>query len=134
MAEISTDALRYYEREGLIQPAAKSKSGYRLYGDEAARRLYFIKQSQRHGFTIVEIREMLVLRVTANALSGDMHRLVGRKKIMLERKISDMAETMRSLELLLAHPGDPGLPIAESPIIAALERGATVAEGAVVNS
>lgn len=34
-AELSTNALRFYEREGLLAPASKSESGYRLY-DEAA--------------------------------------------------------------------------------------------------
>jgi DNA-binding transcriptional MerR regulator len=31
LAAVSTDTLRYYEREGLIAPAAKSDGGYRLY-------------------------------------------------------------------------------------------------------
>lgn len=75
---------------------------------------------------------MLVLRVKANASCGDMRRLVERKKAMLERKISDMQATVRSLDLLLANPGDESLPVAESPIIAALERGATVVEVGVV--
>lgn len=124
--------MRYYEREGLIEPAAKSGNGYRLFGDEATRRLHFIKQSQRHGFTIVEIREMLVLRAKANASCGDMRRLVERKKALLERKISDMKAMVHNLDLLLANPGDESLPVAESPIIAALERGATVINSGVV--
>ena len=42
-AGVSSDTLRYYEREGLIEPAGKSPAGYRLYDRDSARRLHFIK-------------------------------------------------------------------------------------------
>ena len=61
-AGVRSDTLRYYEREGLIEPAGKSPAGYRLYDKESARRLRFIKQAQQCGFTLAEIRELLVLR------------------------------------------------------------------------
>src|SRR5262249_34322772 len=35
----ASDTLRYYEREGLIEPAGKSPAGYRLYDRDSARRL-----------------------------------------------------------------------------------------------
>ena len=44
-AQVSADSIRFYEREGLIRPAAKSESGYRLYTEEAIRRIEFIKQA-----------------------------------------------------------------------------------------
>jgi len=72
----------------------------------------------------MEIREMLVLRGKVNASCGDMRRLVERKKAMLEAKISVMVNMVRSLDLLLADQVDESLPVTESPIIAALERGA----------
>ncbi|WP_275887329.1 MerR family DNA-binding transcriptional regulator [Thermus caldifontis] len=37
---VSPDALRLYERRGLVHPAARSEGGYRLYGEEAIRRLH----------------------------------------------------------------------------------------------
>jgi MerR family Zn(II)-responsive transcriptional regulator of zntA len=45
MAGVSSDTLRYYEREGLIAPAGKSPAGYRLYDKDSARRLRFIRQA-----------------------------------------------------------------------------------------
>ena len=36
LSKVTADTLRYYEREGLISPAAKSSGGYHLYDDEAA--------------------------------------------------------------------------------------------------
>ena len=48
------DAIRYYEREGLLAPAQKSDAGYRLYDDNAVRRVGFIKQAQKCGFSLAE--------------------------------------------------------------------------------
>lgn len=58
---ISPDALRYYEREGLIAPAAKSEGGYRLYGEDAVRRVRFIQHAQACGFTLAEIRRAVTV-------------------------------------------------------------------------
>ena len=61
-ADVTTDSLRFYEREGLIRPAKKTDSGYRLYTQEAIRRIAFIKHAQQCGFSLAEIRELLDLR------------------------------------------------------------------------
>ena len=56
LAAVSIDTVRYYEREGLVSPAQKSGAGYRLYNDEAVRRLHFIKHAQHCGLALAEIR------------------------------------------------------------------------------
>jgi MerR family Zn(II)-responsive transcriptional regulator of zntA len=62
LAGVSTDTLRYYEKEGLITPASKTGAGYRLYHDEALRRIRFIKHAQHCGFTLSDIQELLRLK------------------------------------------------------------------------
>jgi len=64
---ISTEALRYYEQEKLIVPNAKSGAGYRLYHPDSLTRIRFIRQAQQCGFTIAEVRELLVLQSGASA-------------------------------------------------------------------
>src|SRR5258708_3786840 len=59
LAGVSADTVRYYERERLIAPAAKSEGGHRLYDRDAIRRIGFIKQSQQCGFTLADIRALL---------------------------------------------------------------------------
>ena len=46
LADVSPDTLRFYEDERLLTPAKKTEAGYRLYGEDAVRRLDFIKQAQ----------------------------------------------------------------------------------------
>src|SRR5262249_33286680 len=50
-----------YEAIGLLLPPARTDGGYRLYSEEDARRLSFVLQAKRVGFTLEEIRRILDL-------------------------------------------------------------------------
>src|SRR5215468_11513425 len=101
-AGVRSDTLRYYEREGLIEPAGKSPAGYRLYDQDSARRLRFIKQAQHCGFTLAEIRELLVLRGRDAARCGDVRKRAIEKKRQLEGKIRSMRAMCKALDRLIA--------------------------------
>jgi DNA-binding transcriptional MerR regulator len=60
MAEINIETLRYYEKVGLIIPH-RLENGYRIYGEETIARLSFIRRAKEAGFTLAEIRQMLML-------------------------------------------------------------------------
>jgi DNA-binding transcriptional MerR regulator len=122
LAQVSTDTLRYYEREGLIEPAGKSASGYRLYDQDSARRLRFIKHAQDCGFTLAEIRELLVLRRRNAARCGDVRERAIEKKLQLESKIRSMKVMSTALDGLISECADETRPIDECAILAALEQ------------
>ncbi|OGB26686.1 MAG: heavy metal-responsive transcriptional regulator [Burkholderiales bacterium RIFCSPLOWO2_02_FULL_57_36] len=119
---ISTNALRFYEREGLIHPVSKSDSGYRLYDDAAAVRLHFIRHAQHCGFTLLEIRELLALREQDSACCSDVRRLVVEKKLQLEAKIKAMKAMSKALDILIADCPDAGWPANECPILGAFDQ------------
>jgi DNA-binding transcriptional MerR regulator len=127
IADVSSDTLRYYEREGLIEPAGKSPAGYRLYDQDSARRLRFIKQAQHCGFTLAEIRELLVLRRRDAACCGDVRNRAIEKKRQLESKIRSMRAMSKALDRLIADCVDETQPVDECAILAAFERPATTA-------
>jgi MerR family copper efflux transcriptional regulator len=56
---VSRDTLRFYERERLLPAAKRTASGYRLYGDDDAGRVRFIRRAQEMGLTLEDIRELL---------------------------------------------------------------------------
>lgn len=58
-AGVSSSTLRYYEAEGLIEPADRNSGGHRRYPRETLRRVAFIRSAQRVGLTLEEIREAL---------------------------------------------------------------------------
>lgn len=122
LAKTSTDTLRYYEREGLIEPADRSGTGYRLYDQDSARRIRFIKQAQHCGFTLTEIRDLLVLRNRDTACCGDVRTRAIEKKLQLEHKIKAMKSMSRALDHLIADCADEAQPIGECTILAAFEQ------------
>ncbi|MBA7479558.1 Mercuric resistance operon regulatory protein [subsurface metagenome] len=119
---ISNDTLRYYEQEDLIKPAGKSPAGYRLYDQDAVRRIHFIKHAQACGFTLAEIRELLALRGRDKACCGDVRARAIEKKLQIESKIRAMRAMSRALDQLIAECANEKQPVKECTIIAALER------------
>ena len=57
----STKTIRYYEQVGLLAAAERSDSGYRLYGPEDVERLEFVEKAKRLGFSLDDIRDVLLL-------------------------------------------------------------------------
>src|SRR5215470_13178632 len=55
------ETIRYYERVGLLPPPPRSAGGHRLYGEGLIRRLNFVRRSRDLGFSVEEIRELLLL-------------------------------------------------------------------------
>lgn len=122
LINVSNDTLRYYEDEGLIQPAGKSRAGYRLYDKDSARRVRFIKHAQNCGFTLAEIRELLVLRGRDKARCGDVRTRAVEKKLQIEGKIRAMKMMSKALDQLIADCANETQPVKECTIIATLER------------
>jgi DNA-binding transcriptional MerR regulator len=58
-ARVPVSTVRYYEREGILQPAARSASNYRLYSQDDVERLRFIRAAQATGFALDDIWELL---------------------------------------------------------------------------
>jgi MerR family copper efflux transcriptional regulator len=56
------DAIRFYERNGLLAAPARSEGGFRLYSSDDLSTLQFIRSVQTLGFSLNEIREFLSLR------------------------------------------------------------------------
>ena len=52
-SEVGIEALRYYERLGLLGSPRRTESGYRLYHESIFARLDFIRKAQAMGFTLV---------------------------------------------------------------------------------
>jgi MerR family Zn(II)-responsive transcriptional regulator of zntA len=121
--DISPDALRYYEREGLLAPATKTDSGYRLYGEDAVRRVRFIQHAQACGFTLAEIRELLHLRQADGACCDDIKSRAVEKKLQLAAKIRAMQAMSAALDVLIVECSGGALPVDDCPILAALEAG-----------
>lgn len=119
-ADVNIQTVRYYERRGLIPEPPRTSAGYRKYGADHVARIRFIKRAQELGFTLEEAHELLTLRATPAADSGDVRRVAVDKIEEVRTKIRDLMRIEAKLdELVVACDGDGSTD--ECPILHALE-------------
>ena len=87
-AAVSVETIRYYQRSGLLVTPARPAAGYRRYSVEDVRRIDFIKRSQRLGFTLAEIAELLTLQFETGLTCDDVTRRAAVKVATIEEKIA----------------------------------------------
>jgi DNA-binding transcriptional MerR regulator len=56
---LTRDALRYYERLGLLPAPRRTSGGFRVYPPETIERVRFVKQAQLVGLTLQEIAALV---------------------------------------------------------------------------
>lgn len=121
LAGVSADTLRYYEKEHLIAPASKTGAGYRLYNDDAVRRIRFIKTAQHCGFTLSDIHELLTLKQADSACCEDVRSVAIEKKLRIAYKLQALQAMSHALDELIERCAGGEAAADECPILAALE-------------
>ncbi|OAN16678.1 heavy metal-responsive transcriptional regulator [Photobacterium jeanii] len=96
---VSSDTLRFYEKNGLLQPAGRSDSGYRLYSEENLSRVKFIMRSKAVGLSLDEIRELLDIRLEASQHScAEVKAITQAKLNEVDAKIAELTRIRRALK------------------------------------
>jgi DNA-binding transcriptional MerR regulator len=90
---LTVDAIRFYEKRGLLPKPVRSKGQFRLYTDDDAERLRFIQQVQGLGFSLTEVRELVDLRTRKIDACESV-------RLLLKGKLSDVRAKVRELEAL----------------------------------
>ncbi len=120
-AGVNVETVRYYERRGLLEKPTKPSQGWRVYGDDALRRIRFIKRAQGLGFSLDEIAELLVLRATRNSSACAQASEKTRVKIEeIGGRISDLA-AMRDALQALVDKCDASGPSSDCAVLRALD-------------
>jgi MerR family transcriptional regulator, copper efflux regulator len=100
-ANVSTSMLRFYEREGLLRPAGRSRSGYRLYAPDAERTLLFIRRAQRLGLSLEDIKLVLAGRHRRGASGRAVVGIAEQRFLEIERRLTELLVLRHELELFL---------------------------------
>lgn len=89
---LTPDTIRYYERTGLVPKPVRTEGGFRLYPPEIVVRLRFIKQAQKLGLALAEIRDLL------GPANGRRREQCQRVRAVLARHLTDVDTRMRELD------------------------------------
>jgi len=119
-AGLSVEAVRFYEKQRLIEPPPRSEAGYRQYPAKAVRRLKFIQRAKQAGFTLKDIGGLLALRREPGASCADVQLRATRKVEQVERKIRDLECIRDALGRLILRCSGRG-DLSDCPILEALE-------------
>lgn len=99
-AGLTTQAIRFYERRGLLPPPVRGPNGYRSYDDAAANRIRFIRAGQAAGLSLVQIRGIVGLRDHGQAPCAHVARLVDDQLTDVRRRIAELTALQGELEEL----------------------------------
>ncbi len=101
-AGIPATTVRYYERIRLVVPETRSTGNYRLYGDEALKKLMFIRAAQAIGFTLEDIKSLLSTESGKTPTCGSVQKLIETRLADIEEKLKDLRHVRRVLKSALA--------------------------------
>ncbi len=92
------ETIRYYENIGLMPPAARTARNYRIYGEEARKRLGFILRLRGLGFGLEDIRSLLRLVESGNYSCAQINALTAGHMASIRTKIRDLQKLNRALQ------------------------------------
>lgn len=90
---LSVDAIRFYEKQRLLERAPRTEGGFRLFNTQDIERIRFIRRAQTLGFSLPEIRELLVLQHDEQVACSHV-------RVSLQAKIATVRNKIRELNAL----------------------------------
>lgn len=92
-AGVSPDTVRFYTREGLLNPGRNPDNNYQHFGAEDLRRLRFARKARQLGFSLPEIRAIL-------DQADDHHSPCPMVREVFEQKLADVEQQIAQLQRL----------------------------------
>lgn len=96
---ITVEAIRFYEKEGLIPEPARTESGYRQYPESTLGRLRFIARAKHLGFTLAEVKQLLFIS-DKDRSSAEVKELTQHKISVIDKKMADLERIRDALSAL----------------------------------
>ena len=103
---LTTQGIRYYEREGLLPKTGRTHTGYRMFGPAVLSRLAFIKQARRLGLSLGEVKQILRMSDSGRAPCCQVRELLGGKLEELDHTIAELSRIRDQLRRLLSKIAD----------------------------
>jgi DNA-binding transcriptional MerR regulator len=116
---LSIDTIRFYQKSGLLKPPARTSAGYRVFTDDEIDDLQFIAKAQDLGFSLAEIKELVLLRSETARACPEVRSIIERKLGNVREKLAalgqlegELARALRSCDhALKARTAQSGCPV-----------------------
>jgi MerR family copper efflux transcriptional regulator len=97
LSGIGIEALRFYEKSGLLNHPARTGSGYRLYDSSVLERLAFIKRAQFLGFSLEEIKHVIAESRAGQSPCAGVREIVRQRLKELDERMAQMRRYRKEL-------------------------------------
>ena len=94
---LSVDTIRFYEKQSLIPLAQRTDAGYRVYDEGTVERLQLIGRAQSLGFSLQEIRELLLIEDGEPNGCSHVRDLIADKVRQVKEKIAGLRRIEKRL-------------------------------------
>lgn len=101
LSGIGIEALRFYEKSGLLNRPARTGSGYRLYHMEVLDRLAFIKKAQMLGFSLSEVKQIITESAQGQSPCRGVREVVRQRLQELDERMAQMRLYRKELATVL---------------------------------
>jgi MerR family transcriptional regulator, copper efflux regulator len=103
--ELTAPTIRFYEKEGLLDErhVRREENNYRDYREEAVEHLLMIKKIQSVGFTIAELKEVILAGDTNALPLSRIVELLRLKMQETEKKKAELEQVQTHLARMLAN-------------------------------
>lgn len=102
LSGIGIEALRFYERSGLLGRPGRTQSGYRMYDPEVLERLDFIKRAQVLGFSLDEIKQIIAEKQAGESPCSKVCEIVRNRLDELDERMRQMRRYRKELGAALS--------------------------------
>ncbi|MEE9877467.1 MAG: MerR family transcriptional regulator [Stenotrophomonas sp.] len=113
------ETIRYYEKIGLLEEPQRSEGNYRHYGEQARRRLSFVRRARELGFSIEQIRELITFGEQREHECSSVDDVVKAHIAEIKRKVVDLLALQTELQRMLGNC--PGGRVADCRVLEALQ-------------
>ncbi len=94
---LPVETIRYYEKEGLVDPPTRLENNYRAYGERHLDRLQFIAHCRKLDMSLGEIRELLNYDSSKPAEAAHIHELLHRQIDEVDSRIAQLSRLREKL-------------------------------------
>ncbi len=101
LSGIGIEAVRFYEKSGLLDRPERTYSGYRLYEESVLERLAFIKKAQLLGFSLEEIKQLILHKRAGENPCAEVCKIVKVRLAELNERIEQMIQYRDELKIAL---------------------------------
>lgn len=99
---IGIEALRFYEKSGLLERPSRTESGYRIYDAGVLERLDFIKRAQVLGFSLDEIKRIISEKRAGQSPCAEVREIVRQRLQELDERMKEMRRYRNELARALS--------------------------------